>query len=108
MSLVMCLIDEIILFSIAVEQDNANLQDIFIHSYYQKWFYKQLTKLECTQHQHWIIRHALLSTAETQWREVLQSRNNQALITLTGRSFVSFVVEYQFNLLTTHHSLRMG
>ncbi len=81
----MCLIiDDLILLLIAVEQDNTNLQDAFVHSQYQKWFLRQLSKTECRRRQCRIPRSALLSPLKSPRKRVLQSRNDQALITLTG------------------------
>ncbi len=102
----MCLIiDDLILLLIAVEQDNTNLQDAFVHSQYQKWFLRQLSKTERRRRQHRIPRSALLSPLKSPWKRVLQSRNDQALITLTKLDFATLDIvvhpfQYFFNNYT--------
>ncbi len=45
-SLVTCLINDITLLAIVVEQENVNCNNVFFLSFFQKLFYKQLSKLE--------------------------------------------------------------
>ena len=93
----MCLIEDFIVLTIAAELEKANGSDEFIHSRYRKSFYKQLTRLERIRRQRRIPRHALLSPVASPWRQVYNSTNDQALITLTGLDFATFeVVEGQF------------
>lgn len=106
---VMCsIIDDLLLLLIVVEQDNTNLQHAFVHSWYQKWFLQKLSKTECRRQLDQIPRSALLSPPKSMWKRVLQSRNNQALITLTGINFVKLdmvVYPFQYSLTITHLSL---
>lgn len=73
-SLVTCLINDITLLAIVVEQENVNCNNVFFLSFFQKLFYKQLSKLECTQCQQRIPWSALLSPEASPWW-VLQSRS---------------------------------
>jgi len=94
----MFLIEDLILLTIAVEIENANGSDEFIHSRYKKYFHKQLIQLERIRRQRRIPRSALLSPGDSPWKKVYTSRNDQALITLTGLDFASFeMVECHFS-----------
>ena len=77
-----------ILLTIAIQCDDK--EKCFIHSRYQKSFYKLLSGIECHRCLRRIPRSALLYPEESQWRRVLGLRNNQALITLTRMDFVTF------------------
>ena len=89
------IIDDCILLLIAVENDKINLQNAFLHSRYRKRFLRQLSKMERTRRQRRIPRSALLPPHESPWKRVLQSQNDQALITLTGLDFATFNVVAQ-------------
>ena len=94
----MFLIEDLILLTIAVELENTNRSNEFIHSRYRKYFHKQLTQLERMRRQRRIPRSALLSPGDSPWKKVYNSRSDQALITLTGLDFASFeMVECQFS-----------
>ena len=45
------IIDDLILLLIAIEHDNINLQNAFLHSRYRKLFLRQLSKMERTRRQ---------------------------------------------------------
>ncbi len=99
------IIDDLILLMIAVEQDRLNIQTDFIHTRYQKWFNRQLTEVECRRHQCRIPRSALLCPPQSQWRQVLPSRDDQALITLTRLDFVTFdMVVYPFKFFFNNYT----
>lgn len=78
-----------ILLTVALQCDEADKKR-FIHSRYQKRFYRLLSRVECQRRLQRIPRSALLDPKESPWRRVLDSRNDQALITLTGFDFNSF------------------
>ena len=93
----MCLIEDIIILAIAVASENASRGNEFIHSRYRKCFCKQLKQLERIRHQRRIPRPALLSPVASPWKQVYNSGNDQAFITLTGLDFATFeAVEGQF------------
>jgi DDE superfamily endonuclease len=75
-----------------------------IHSRYQTKYLKQLRSLQRRLRQRRIPRASLLDPCRSAWSTLLESGNDQALITLTGFDFNSFrwLSERFFNLYTTH------
>jgi hypothetical protein len=91
-----------VLLALALEEE-ANP---FVHSRYRKRFYRALSLLERRRRDRRIPRAALLSPKDSPWRKVYFSRNDQALITLTGIDFATFELilsrgfEYYFDNYT--------
>ena len=77
------------LFAIAIQMDEMESNN-FIHSRYQKNFYRKLTKLQRRRHHHRIPRCALLAPKQSAWRRDYKSGSDQALITMTGLDFETF------------------
>jgi hypothetical protein len=68
------------------EEDAENAK----HTWYKKNFYKRLSALE-KQRQFWRIPRALLhNPINCAWRQLYKSKNDGALITLTGFDFKTF------------------
>ena len=61
-----------------------------IHSRNRKRFYKSLNKTERRLRSRKIPRCALTLTTESAWVKLLQSKNDQAMITATGLSYEAF------------------
>jgi hypothetical protein len=80
---------ESMLMAIAIALDEIE-QKKFVHSRYQKRFYRQLTKLQRHLRHRRIPRCALLPPSGSAWRRVFLSGCDQALITLTGLDFETF------------------
>ena len=78
------------MWAIALHLDEIRDEKLFIHSRYQKRFYKKLSQCERIRRYRRIPRCALLSPNESPWRRVYESRNDQALITMTGLDFDTF------------------
>jgi hypothetical protein len=78
--------DQINAVDIAVHLDETELNQ-FIPSRYQKRFYRLLSKVQRHLHHCHIPRCARLSPSASAWRQVYDSVNDQALITLTGLDF---------------------
>ena len=76
-----------------------------IHSRYQKKYLKQLRSLQRRLRQRRIPRASLLDPRQSAWCTLLESGNDQALITLTGFDFHSFRwLSERFSTLYTTHS----
>jgi DDE superfamily endonuclease len=80
-----------LLILLAVEiQRRKRGRDRFQHSRLKKIFYRQLSPLQRTLRDRRIPRSALQDPANSAWRVLFTSGNNQALITLTGLNFETF------------------
>jgi hypothetical protein len=62
----------------------------FIHSRYQKRYYKALSIAQRRLRYNRVPRIALLPPAQSAWRKIYSSRNDQAMITLTGFDLDTF------------------
>ncbi len=80
---------EAMLLAIAMQINDLD-HNQFIHSRYQKKFYRALSKLQRRRRHRWIPRCALLCREQSAWRRVIQSGSSQALITMTGLDFETF------------------
>jgi hypothetical protein len=82
---------KMMLFVIAIQMDEMESNN-FIHSRYQKKFYRKLTKLQLQRRRRHrrIPRCALLAPKQSAWRRVYESGSDQALITMTGLDFETF------------------
>jgi hypothetical protein len=62
----------------------------YIHSRYKKRFLKSLSIAQRRIRYNRIPRTALLSPAESAWRKIHRSENDQAMVTLTGFDYATF------------------
>ena len=85
----MQLTTEMVLLAVAIHMDEIDCNK-FIHSRFQKTFFRKLSKLQrCPCHRR-IARCALLAPKQSAWRQVFESGSDQALITMTGMDFETF------------------
>ena len=63
---------------------------VFVHSRYCKVFYKSLSLANRRLRQQCIPRIALHDPSDSSWRKLYHSKNDQALIILTGLDYVTF------------------
>ena len=100
---------DVLLLAIGIQMDIVDL-DHFIHSRYQKKFYRALSKLQQRRHHRRIPRCALRHPEQSAWRQVFESGSDQALITMTGLDFETFVplsLILDFSTTGSHHIQRM-
>ena len=64
--------------------------DLLVHSWYRKAFRKRLNSLQRRLRQRRIPRVALQDPTKSAWRRLLESGNDQAMITLTGLDTETF------------------
>ncbi len=77
------------LLAVAIHIDEIDC-NTFIHSRFQKKFYRRLSKFQRHRRQCRIPRCALLVPKQSAWRRVYESGSDQALITMTGMDFETF------------------
>lgn len=85
----MQLTTETMLLAVAIHIDEIDC-NTFIHSRFQKKFYRRLSKFQRRRRQRRIPRCALLVPKQSAWRRVYESGSDQALITMTGMDFETF------------------
>ena len=95
---------DVLLLVIAIQMDDLDINK-FIHSRYQKKFYRALSKLQQRRHHRRIPRCALRRPEQSAWRQVFESGSDQALITMTGLDFETFrSIEPDFRFFYNRYS----
>ena len=82
--------ETVMLLAFAIHLEEEVERKRFVHSRYEKRFYRQLSKLQRELRHRRIPRCALLSPGGSAWKKVYQSHSDQALITMTGLDFRTF------------------
>ena len=82
----------IIILLLILKYQLVNMEnERFVHSRYRKTFHKRLNSLQRRLRQRRIPRVALQEPRKSAWRTLLESGNNEAMITLTGINMETFI-----------------